>query len=82
VLKVGGALCFTVPVIVGRMSRDRDGLPTSFHGGPATTAGDFAVHTEFGADTWAYICEAGFTEISIYAVEYPAAIAFLARRAV
>jgi SAM-dependent methyltransferase len=27
VLKPGGALCFTVPIIVGRLSRDRDGLP-------------------------------------------------------
>lgn len=81
VLKPGGALCFTVPVIVGRMSRNRDGLPNSFHGDPATLADDYAVQTEFGADVWTYIIEAGFSEISIHAVEYPAAIAFLALRA-
>lgn len=80
VLKPGGALCFTVPVIVGRMSRNRDGLPKSFHGSSETLSDDFAVQTEFGADAWTYILKAGFTEISIHAVEYPAAIAFLARR--
>jgi SAM-dependent methyltransferase len=80
VLKVGGALCFTVPVIVGRLSRSRDGLPKSLHGNSATKADDYVVQTEFGADVWTYIIEAGFTEISIHSVEYPAALAFLARR--
>jgi SAM-dependent methyltransferase len=79
VLKPNGAACFTVPVIVGRMSRSRDGLPKSYHGDPATTADDFAVQTEFGADAWTYVLQAGFREVSMYAVEYPAGIAFLAR---
>lgn len=80
VLKPGGALCFTVPVIVGRLSRNRDGLPKSYHGSPGVMQEDFVVHTEFGADTWAYVMEAGFTNISIHSVGYPAAIAFLARK--
>ena len=80
VLKPCGALCFTVPVIVGRMSRSRAGLPNSYHGDAATNSDDYVVHTEFGADAWTYIFEAGFTEVSIYSVEYPAATAFLARR--
>lgn len=81
VLKPEGALCFTVPVIVGRLSRSRDGLPKSFHGDPANKSDDYAVHTEFGADAWTYIAEAGFAEISIHTFEYPAGIAFLARGA-
>lgn len=80
VLKPGGALCFTVPIIIGRMSRSRDGLPNSFHGNSATLAEDYAVRTEFGADVWTYIFEAGFTEISMHPFEYPAGIAFLARK--
>lgn len=32
VLKAGGALCFTIPAVVGRLSRDRRGLPKSYHG--------------------------------------------------
>ena len=79
VLKPGGALCFTVPVIVGRMTRNRAGLPKSCHGASTTTADDFIVQTEFGADTWGYVMEAGFTEVQIHSVEYPAAVAFLAR---
>lgn len=79
VLKPDGALCFTVPVIVGRMTRNRAGLPKSCHGASTTTADDFIVQTEFGADAWGYAMEAGFSEVQIHAVEYPAALAFLAR---
>ena len=79
VLRPGGALCFTVPVIVGRMSRSRAGLPRSYHGNPATMAADFAVQTEFGADAWTYVLQAGFAEVSMHCVAYPAGIAFLAR---
>jgi SAM-dependent methyltransferase len=79
VLKLTGALCFTVPTIVGRLSRNRDGLPRSYHGNIQTVADDFVVQTEFGADVWAYIFEAGFTVATIHAVEYPAGLAFLAR---
>ena len=54
VLRPGGALCFTVPVIVGRLSRSREGLPQSFHGNSSTALDDWAVQTEFGADVWTY----------------------------
>jgi SAM-dependent methyltransferase len=79
VLKPNGALCFTVPIIVGRLSRNRAGLPKSYHGDPKQVREDFAVETEFGADAWAYVMEAGFTDISIHSVSYPAGIALLAR---
>ncbi len=49
----------------------------SYHGNPATSADDFAVRTEFGDDAWTYLMEAGFTTVSIHAVAYPAATAFL-----
>lgn len=79
VLKPGGALCFTVPVIVGRLSRDRGGLPKSYHGNVETATDDLAVQTEFGADAWTYLMEAGFSDVSIHAFGYPAATAFVAR---
>lgn len=79
ILKPNGALCLTVPVIVGRLSRSREGLPKSHHGNAATSSGDFVVHTEFGADAWTCLMQAGFTNVSIHAVSYPAATAFLAR---
>lgn len=79
VLKINGALCFTVPIIIGRMSRDRSGLPRSFHGNHETAKDDFVVQTEFGADAWTYPLKAGFTDISIHSVGFPAATAMLAR---
>lgn len=79
VLKPGGALCFTVPTIVARLSRTRDGLPKSYHGRPEDGRDDYVVHTEFGADVWTYVMEAGFRAVSICSVDYPTAIALIAR---
>jgi len=79
VLKPGGALCYTVPTIVGRMTRDRSGLAKSFHGDPSTATDDLVVQTEFGADAWTYPMLAGFTDVSIHALAYPAATAIMAR---
>jgi len=78
VLKPGGALCFTVPVIVDRMTRGREGLAKSYHGYADTGTDDFVVQTEFGADAWTYIMLAGFTTVSLHAVEYPVSVAYCA----
>ncbi|MGD9920304.1 MAG: class I SAM-dependent methyltransferase [Pseudorhodoplanes sp.] len=80
VLKGGGALCFTVPIIVGRMTRGRQGLPKSHHGNPLEGNDDYVVHTEFGADAWTLPVEAGFSNVTIFAVAYPAGLALMARR--
>jgi SAM-dependent methyltransferase len=80
VLKPGGALCFTVPIIVGRMTRNRAGLPPSYHGNPETSTDDLTVKHEFGADAWTYVMEAGFTNLAMISVEYPSAIAFRATK--
>lgn len=80
VLKPGGALCFTAAVAVGRRTRSRKGLPNCYHGTPDTVSDDFLVHTEFGADAWTYVIEAGFKEVSIHTFEYPAGIALAARK--
>ena len=80
VLKTEGALCFTVPIVVGRLSRSRDGLPKSYHGTIGLDAEDFVVHTEFGVDAWTYLMKAGFSNISIISLDYPDAIAFVAKK--
>ncbi len=79
VLRDGGACVFTVPAIVGRLTRSRAGLPPSYHGTPADGAG-YLVHTEFGADGWRWPLAAGFAEVRVVAVEPPAAHAFTAIR--
>ncbi|MGU3422382.1 class I SAM-dependent methyltransferase [Methylobacterium sp. D54C] len=80
VLKPGGTLAFTVPTIVGRLSRDRSGLPFSYHGNPSTASPDYAVATEYGADMWTHVIRAGFKDVTIHTLDYPSAIAMSAAR--
>ncbi len=79
VLRPGGALCYTVPMVVGRMSADCAGMPPTYHGGPNTSREDYRVMTEFGADAWAYPMRAGFSRVEMVSLEYPTAIAIIAR---
>ena len=80
VLRPGGWLCFTIPTIVGRLTRSRAGLGKSFHGDPAMSYDDYLVHTEFGADMWTFVMAAGFNALTIHAVSFPDATAISARR--
>ena len=78
ILSPGGRLCFTVPIVVGRSSRSRAGLPPSFHGDPSALRDDFLVHTEFGVDVWTSVLKAGFSNVAFTQVEYPCGIALSA----
>lgn len=75
ILRKGGACIFTVPIVVGRMTRSRNGLRDSFHGDPQKPTPDYRVVTEFGADTWNFVIEAGFESCKIHVMDYPAGIA-------
>lgn len=78
-LKPGGRLAFTVPIVVDRLTRSRQDLPPSYHGYPDDEKrSDFIVYTEYGADIWKQVMQAGFAECRIIALEYPAAIALVA----
>lgn len=77
-LKPGGRLCFTIPIIVGRLSRSRAGLVSSYHGDPSTASSDLIVQTEFGANARTIVFEAGFTSMSFTQVEYPSGLAITA----
>jgi SAM-dependent methyltransferase len=78
VLSKQGHLCFTVPIIVGRMSRSRAGLPRSYHGDMDTAGDDFRVQSEFGVDIWTIVAMAGFKRIMFNHVRFPAALAISA----
>jgi SAM-dependent methyltransferase len=78
ILNESGACIYTVPIIVGRLSRSRKELKASFHGSNQNNDLDQLVHTEFGADAWQWPIFAGFKTTTIYAFEYPAALAILA----
>jgi SAM-dependent methyltransferase len=79
VLRPGGACAFTVPMIVGRLSRNCADRVPSYHG--TTADGDgYLVHTEFGADAWRWVIRAGFAECRIVAIDAPAAHALVGVR--
>jgi len=81
VLRPGGACCFTVPIVVGRLTRSRQGLPPSYHGLVGDKFADHLVHTEYGADIWRQVLEAGFAECQIVAVQPPVAHAVVGLKA-
>lgn len=77
VLRKGGACIFTIPMITGRLTMSRAGMPPSYHGNPETTSADWSVKTQYGADAWTQPIQAGFPECRIISLEYPAAQAFI-----
>jgi SAM-dependent methyltransferase len=74
VLTVGGSCLFTVPLVAERLTRNREGLPASYHGRAGVAASDQRVYWEFGSDAWTIVARAGFNEIGIFIYEYPAAM--------
>jgi SAM-dependent methyltransferase len=78
VLKVSGVCCFTAPIVVGRLTRNRQNMPNSYHGSPELKKDDLLVHTEFGSDVWAFVFDAGFTSVKFECVEFPAGLAISA----
>ena len=81
VLRPGGLCAFTVPMIVNRMTRSRDGLPPSYHGFADERAADWMVRTEYGADAWRHVIEAGFAECRVVSLAYPVAQALVGEKA-
>jgi SAM-dependent methyltransferase len=78
VLRRGGACIFTVPVVLGRLTRSRKGLPVSLHGCQGGSDVSMTVHTEFGADVWCKVLDSGFDDCRIVPYRYPAGIALVA----
>ena len=74
-----GALIFTVPTVVGRLTRSRLGLPPSYHGRPDVLDPAMQVYTEFGADVWTDVVRAGFGSCELLSLRFPAGLAIIAR---
>jgi SAM-dependent methyltransferase len=75
VLKRGGHLFYTVPIVVGRLTQTRQGFLPSYHGKPETLRKDYLVQTEYGADFWCEIFEAAFDKITLTSLSFPASVA-------
>jgi SAM-dependent methyltransferase len=80
VVRPRGWVCFTIPVVVGRLTQTRAGKPPSYHGVPPEGTPDCLVQTEYGADMWTQVMEAGGDECRIIRLEFPAAFAIAARK--
>lgn len=80
VLQEGGVLAYTVPVIVGRLGRRREGLPAAYHGAPGEETEEMRVVTEYGADFWCEILAAGFRSAALHSLVFPDSVAVVARR--
>jgi len=65
VLKAGGAMCFTVPLLPARLSLNRATLPPLYHGDPANPTEDLLVQTDYGADIWYLLHRAGFGAVTL-----------------
>ncbi len=75
VLKPGGHLFYTVPIVVGRLTRRRRNLPPSYHGKQGVNRDDCVVQTEYGADFWCEVFDAGFREVNLTSLIFPASVA-------
>ena len=81
VLKAGGHLFYTIPVVIGRLTRSRTGLPPSYHGTRAAGAvDDYRVQTEYGANFWCELFAAGFDNVTLTSLIFPASVAICARK--
>jgi SAM-dependent methyltransferase len=74
-----GAVIFTVPVVLERLSRTRAGRPPSYHGNESSPDPGMLVQTEFGADVWVLVARAGFSSCELLPYRFPAGLAILAR---
>jgi hypothetical protein len=74
-----GAVIFTVPTVIGRLSRSRSGLPPSYHGHVESADPAMRVHTEFGSDVWTYVIRAGFASCELFPFRFPSGLAIVAR---
>lgn len=75
VLAPGGFTCFTIPLVVGRLSKRPGKNSPSYHGSPGND--EYLVKTEYGSDMWTQLMEAGFEQVRLFSLDYPASVAII-----
>ena len=80
VLRPGGYLVYTIPIIPDRMTRSRVGLQPSYHGREIENLQDYLVQREYGGDFWGEVFESGFRHVYMHSIMYPASISIIACR--
>lgn len=79
ILKPGGYMCYTIPIVVGRPTKKRPAGKPSYHGSLQNK--EYLVQTEYGSDMWKQPFEAGFLDVRLLSLLYPDSIAIVARKA-
>lgn len=80
VLRPGGAMVYTVPVVFGRPTRSRADLKPSFHGSILRRSADYLVQREYGTDFMLEPAQAGFESVSMHALLFPESTALICRK--
>jgi SAM-dependent methyltransferase len=80
ILKPRGFTCFTVPMVIGRLTASTEAREPTYHGSPATSGEDMLVRTEYGADAWTQLMEAGFDNVRLFSLRFPAGLALAAQK--
>lgn len=84
VIRKGGFVAFTIPIVYGRLNLSRERLEPSYHLGTSSLSLEeregYRVHTEYGADFWVNVMQAGFTRIELFTIDGPGCIAIIARK--
>ena len=80
VLRTGGLMLFTIPIIIDRQTKTRELLPPSYHGSSMDGGDRFLVFTEYGADFWKDLAVSGFESVSLHFLEFPSGIAVSAKK--
>lgn len=78
VLKPNGFTCYTIPIIIDRLTSTRKNKSPSYHGTPGND--EHLVQTEYGSDMWTQLFHAGFTECRLLSIDYPASVAITAMK--
>lgn len=68
ILKKGGVMFFTIPIIHDRMTIKRHGMPKAYHSSYDYKADDYLVYTEYGADFYKELFMSGFSNISLFTI--------------
>ena len=66
IVRPGGYMMMTIPIVPTRLTRRRANLPPSYHGSPLVREPDLLVHTEYGADFYRDMINAGWRKTTVF----------------
>ncbi|MCD4813445.1 methyltransferase domain-containing protein [bacterium] len=77
IVKPGGCMVMTVPVLPSRLTRRRFDMPASYHGNCSDDTNDLIVWSEYGADFFLDMLAAGWHQTTLFTLTGPESIAIV-----